>query len=250
MASSQPSPNTPKYTLTYEDWIQSDDEVIAKMNQIILALKNREINAATAINSIDLGSCNATSHIFGDDGNHFCRPDVVSTWLSLLVLLASSENVTGGCIAGKFNKCCSECMVYIILMAVACFRRREIAELAFDFFRHVLADPKGEILELHEIIQFALFLDQHIPCQQNGTKTRFLCLAIENAASYADTTTSKGKATIGIHNLVAGLAALCTSQPFIADMKTNSKATIEILKKSMSNSTFSSEFVREKWHHQ
>jgi hypothetical protein len=247
MATLEPPTNTSKYVLDYKDWNRSDDAVIKKMKKIIQALKNQETSTDTIIGQIEFGDGNATIHIFGDDGNHFCKPELISIWFSLLVLLASSENVTGESIARGFPKGCGGCMVYTILMVVACFRSEENTRLAFDFFRHVLADSNGEILELHEVNRIASLLDQHIRRRQDGTTNRFLCSGINSVASYADRTTSEGQIAVGLCDLVEGLGALCTSRLFVSEMKTNSTSTIEILKKSIKNKTFSKDFVETKW---
>ncbi|CAF1315096.1 unnamed protein product [Didymodactylos carnosus] len=217
------------------------------MKEIIQALKNQEIDAATILQKMELGDANASIHIFGRDGNYFCEPELISTWLSLLVLLASSENVTGQSIAHAFTKSCGGCMVYTILMVVACFRGKEIARLAFDFFRHILADPNGDILELNEIDQIASLLNQHIPRRQDGTMMRFVCLEVRHIAHYADPTTNKGQIAVKLRDLIESLGALCTSRSFASEMKANSTSTIEIIKESMKNKTFSRKFVEEKW---
>jgi hypothetical protein len=247
MATFESSANTLKYRLDRKDWHLSDDELIAKMKEIIQALKNQEIDAATILQKIELGDANASIHIFGRDGHHFCKPELISTWLSLLVLLASSENITGKSIANGFTKDCGGCMFYTILMVVACFRGEEIARLVFDFFRHVLVDSKGDILELNEINQIASLLNQHIPRRQDGTIMRSVCLEVSHTAYYADPATSKGQISIQLRDLIEGLGALCTSRSFVSEMKANSTSTIEIIKESIKNKTFSREFVEKKW---
>jgi hypothetical protein len=247
MATSELSTDTQKYRLDYRDWIRSDEEVIAKIDAIIQALNKKEINAGTVVGGINLGDANAMVHIFGKDGINFCSERLISKWFSLLALLASSESVTGRSFVYGFIKGCSGCMVYTIFTILACFPDQENERFAFDFFRHVLADPKGEILELHEVSQIAQLLDQHIPFRTDGTQMRGLCLPLSNAASYVDKTTYKGQIVVGLWNLVEGLGALCTSESFIKAMKKNSASTIEILKESMKNKTFSKKFVREKW---
>jgi hypothetical protein len=246
MATSESSTNTSKYRLDYKDWNLSDDEVIAKMKEIIQALEKKEIDAATIVQKIELGDANASKHIFGDDGTRFCKPELISTWLSLLVLLASSENITGQSIARGFTKDCGGCMVYTILMVCACFRGKEIARLAFDFFRHVLADSKGDILELNEIDQIASLLNQHIPRGQNGSLWRSVCTTVNYTAHYVDPKTSNGQIVIGLRDLIEGLGGLCTSRSFVSKMKANSTLTIEIIKESIKNKTFSRKFVEEK----
>lgn len=247
MATSESSTDASKYRLDYNDWKLSDDKVIAKMNEIILALKNGEIDATTILKGMELGDANASIHIFGRTGHRFCRPELISTWLSLLVLLASSENVTGKSIANTFTKGCGGCMVYTIFMVVACFRSGEITRLAFDFFRHVLADPRGEMLELDEITRIASLLNQYIPCRQDGTIMRSVCLEVNHTAYYADRTTSKGQITAVLRDLIEGVGALCTSRSFATEMKANSTSTIDIIKESIKNKTFSREFVEHKW---
>jgi hypothetical protein len=89
------------------------------------------------------------------DGRHRCKAEVVSTWLSLLVPLVSSEGVTGNSIVSSFAKSCGGCMVYSILMAVGCFHSDKNIKLGLDFFRHALADPSEEILEMHEVSELS-----------------------------------------------------------------------------------------------
>ncbi|CAF0798775.1 unnamed protein product [Adineta steineri] len=230
MATFESSTNTSKYTLDYRDWHLSDDELIAKMKEIIRALKNHEVDAAFILQNIELGDTNAAIHIFGRDGYHFCKPELIVTWLSLLVLLASSENVTGQLIAKGFTKDCGGCMVYTILMVVACFRDKEITVLAFDFFRHVFADSSGDILKINEIDRIASLLDQQLRGPDDMTQIRSACLNTTYIARYADKTTDKGRMAVQLRDLIEGLGALCTSQPYSSELKPVSTLITEILK--------------------
>jgi hypothetical protein len=247
MANSESSTDTQKYTLVSRDWNLPGKEITEKIKGIIQALNNKEIDAATILNGMDLGDANASIHIFGRDGNHFCSQELITKWLSLLVALASSENVTGKSIARTFTKGCGGCMVYTILMVVACFPDQENARLAFEFFRHVLADPKGEMLESHEVFQLASLLKQNIPVRSDGTYMRSVCLEVSYTARYIDKTASNAQIVVGLCDLIEGLGKLCTSASFIKAMKENSASTIEIVKESIKNKTFSEKFVEEKW---
>ncbi len=51
-------------------------------------------------------------------------------------------------------------------------------QLAFEFFHHVLADPNGEILELHEVDKISSLLVQSIPPRPNDTFMRAVCLEL------------------------------------------------------------------------
>jgi hypothetical protein len=186
-------------------------------------------------------------HIFGTSGNDRCTPKLVSTWLSLLVLLASSDEVTGQSIASSFTKGCGGCMVYTILMAVACYPSEVITQLAFDFFRHVLADPKGEMLELHEVTAISSLLNQHVPYRQDGTMMRTACLELSVIGDRVDSTTIKGQTIHALRDFIEGLGTLCTSKTFVIAMKENSISTIQIIKESIMNKTFSRKFVEKKW---
>jgi hypothetical protein len=161
------------------------------MKEIIRALKNHEVDADSIVQEIELGDANAALHIFGKDGYHFCKHELIVTWLSLLVLLASSENVTGQWIANGFSKGCGGCMVYTILMVVACFPDKKITRLAFHFFRHVFADSRGDILEINYIYRITSLLNQQMSGPQDNTLMRFSCLKISHIASYADPTIEK-----------------------------------------------------------
>ena len=244
MADSKLVRDTEKYRL---HWHQSDKEVIAKIDEIIGALNKQEIDAATILNGMELGDANASIHIFGKSGYDFCSQKLISKWLTLLVLLASSNNVTGQSIARGFTKGCGGCMVYTILMVVACFPDPENARLAFDFFRHVLADPKGQILELDEILQLAKLLVKHIPCRRDGTYMRSVCLEIRCNANCIDKNTNEGQIFVGLRDLIEGLGTLCTSELFVKAMKENSASTIETVKESVMNKTFSRDFVYKTW---
>lgn len=186
-------------------------------------------------------------HMFGTSGNDRCTPKLVSTWLSLLVLLASSDEVTGQSIASSFTKGCGGCMVYTILMAVACYPSEVITQLAFDFFRHVLADPKGEMLELHEVTAISSLLNQHVPYRQDGTMMRTACLELSVIGDRVDSTTIKGQTIHALRDFIEGLGTLCTSKTFVIAMKENSISTIQIIKESIMNKTFSRKFVEKKW---
>jgi hypothetical protein len=247
MATTESTIDRSKYRLDYEDWNLPDAAVIAKMKKIIQALEKKEIDAVTVLNNrMEFGDANAAVHIFGRDANHFCGPELISTWLSLLVLLASSENVTGRSIASGFIKGCGGCMVYTIFMVVACFPSKENTRLAFDFFRHVLADPKGEIVEFHEVEQIASLLDRCVPRQgQEASLLRSLCLSTGHFANYGNATTSERQTADAHRNLVEGLGALCTSSSFASAMKANSTSVIKIIKKSIENKTFSRGFVNQ-----
>lgn len=210
-------------------------------------MKNHEVDAVSVLCQIEFGNTNAATHIFGNDGYHFCQSELIVTWLSLLVLLASSENVTGSSIARRFIKGCAGCMVYTILMVVACFPDKKVTRLAFDFFRHVLGDSKGEILELHEIDQLASLLNQQMPRPEENTVMRSLCLVIERFAKSANPASTNDQMADQLPNLVKGLGALCISRSFAGEMKTNATSTTEVLKESMKNKTFSPDFVRKKW---
>ncbi|CAF1469722.1 unnamed protein product [Adineta steineri] len=229
MATFESSTDMSKYRLKYDDWNLSDDELIAKIKEIIRALKNHEVDAASVLQEIYLGDANAAIHIFGNNGYNFCKPELIVTWLSLLVLLASSENITGGSIAEGFTKSCGGCMVYTILMVVACFRKEEITRLAFDFFRHVSADSTGNIFTINEIDQIALLLNKLIGGPQDGTHIRSVCLAIRHFPDCADPTTAKGRLAVQLSDLIEGLGALCTSGSSTSRMKAISTLITEIL---------------------
>jgi hypothetical protein len=217
------------------------------MKEIIRALENHEVDAASILQRIYLGDANAAIHIFGRDGYHFCKPELIVTWLSLLILLASSENVTGRSIANGFTKGCGGCMVYTILMVVACFRDAETTRLAFDFFRRVFADSRGDILEINEIDRIASLLNKQMRGPEDNTLMRSVCLEISNIANHANPKTDKGRIAVELRDLIEGLGALCTSGSFTSKMKENSTSTTEILKESIKNKTFSKDFVKKEW---
>ena len=236
-----------EYTLSYEDWNSSDGALIAKMKGIKRALKNHKVDAASILYESQLGGTSAATHIFGDDGYHFCAPELVVTWLSLLVRLASSKGITGQSMASRFIKGCGACMVYTILMVVACFPDKKITRLAFDFFRRVLGDSKGHIFELNEIDQIALLLNQQMRGPEERTLMRCCCLRISNIASYADKTTSKGQTAVQLSDIIEGLGALCTSMSFASEMRANSASITKVLQEHIQNKTFSEKFVRTRW---
>lgn len=242
MTELQASSNTAKYELTSADWRKSDQHVLTKMEALIEALKSGKVDADTILPELEIG-WDAAIHIFGKTGDHRCQPEVVSTWLSLLVTLASSKEVTGKSIACSFAKGCGGCMVYTVLNAVGCFHSQQNVKLAFDFFRHVLADFDGKILELDELRKLSSTLVSVRTRGADVTK-RSVCLAI-HCSNYMD---ERQRATSeALSNLVEGLGVLCTSESFVHDMKTNPASTIEILKQSIMNNQFSEEFARAKW---
>lgn len=246
MANSQ-SPDVSPTEGAYEiNWCSSDDEVIEQMNKCIGAIKNKKVEARATLPEYD-GGCQASIHIFGSDGNRRCKPEVVSTWLSLLVTFASSEDITGELLARLFPKSCGGCMAYSILMAVGCFHSDKNVQLAFDFFRHVLADPNGQILELDEVNNLSSLLARSIPARSDGTYMRNVCLELhcyERIWNMDDTT----KRTIEkLRHLIEGLGVLCTSKSFLDRMKKKRTATLNILKDSILQNTFSYDFARKQW---
>jgi hypothetical protein len=54
------------------------------MKEIIRALKNHEVDADSIVQEIELGDANAALHIFGKDGYHFCKHELIVTWLSFV----------------------------------------------------------------------------------------------------------------------------------------------------------------------
>ncbi|CAF1463390.1 unnamed protein product [Adineta steineri] len=243
MAESQFSIDTSKYELNWSDWKSCDEDVIAKLNGLIKALKSLEIDAVSILPKLQIGY-QASIRIFGENGQDLCKPKVVSTWLSLLLTLASSKGVTGESVASSFAKGCGGCMVYTILMAVGCFPSEENMKLAFDFFRHILADVDGKIVELGEVRKLSSLLVESIPADDEGIKVRAICLALHCYYNMSDTQEINLKTLL---NPIEGLGALCTSKSFVEDMRSNPSSTIDILKQSMMNKSFSESFVRNQW---
>ncbi|CAF0801900.1 unnamed protein product [Adineta steineri] len=234
MAESQSPINISKYELDWEDWKLSDQHVITKMKGLIEALKSQEVDAVTILPKLEIG-WDAAIHIFGENGRDLCKPEVVSIWLSLLLTLASSKGVTGASIASSFAKSCGGCMVYTILTAVGCFHSEQNVKLAFDFFCHILADVDGKILELDEVRQLSSFLVKNIPDQTKSVTGRSVCLTL-HCYYYMNGTQ---KTTVeAMSNLIEGLGVLCTSKSFVAEMRSNPSSTIEILKQSIMDKSF------------
>ncbi|CAF1519187.1 unnamed protein product [Adineta steineri] len=243
MAESQPPINISKYELNWDDWKLSDQHVITKMKGLIEALKSEEVDAVTILPKLKIGWSGAI-HIFGESGRDLCKPEVVSIWLSLLLTLASSKGVTGASIASSFVKRCGGCMVYTILTTVGCFHSEQNVKLAFDFFRHILADIDGKILELDEVRQLSSFLVKNIPDQTKSVRERSVCLTLHCYYCMSGTQKTTVEA---MSNLIEGLGVLCTSKSFVADMRSNPSSTIEILKQSIMDRSFSERFARNKW---
>jgi hypothetical protein len=173
------------------------------------------------------------------NGHHRCDPEIVSTWLSLLVTLASSEEFTGELIAHLFPKDCGGCMVYSILMLVGCFSDSKNIQLAFDFFRHVLADPDGEILEMNEVDKLSELLSDFMTPQTYGPMSRAVCLEA-HSYQYMQNTDSERKMMLeNLSHTIEGLGVLCTSQKFLCEMKTNRAATVSAVKQSRMENKFS-----------
>ena len=238
MGDSQSSTAVSNEKLYKIDWNLPDRQLIVQMNGLIEALKNKEDGVANSLLQYT-GGCSPSIHIFGMDGNNRCHPEVVSTWLSLLVTLASLEDVTGESIASLFPKSCGGCMVYSIVMLVGCFHSKQNIQLAFDFFRHVLADPNGEILELDEVSQLSSLLAQNIPARSDGTYMRMVCLELHCYERIWDMNDGTKRILEKLRHLIEGLGVLCTSKSFLHAMKTNRTATLSTLKASIMNNTFS-----------
>lgn len=243
MAESKSSIDTSK---SYHiNWRSSDDIVIAEMKDLITALKSEEVNAVTILRGLDIGWY-AAIHIFGRSGHDLCEPEVVSTWLSLLLTLASSKGITGGSMVSSFAKSCGGCMVYTILNAVGCFYSEENVKFAFDFFRHILSDMNGEILELDEIRQLSKLIVRTVP-SRDDVVMRCVCLELHCYQRIYDMSDTTKNTLETLSNLVEGLGILCTSKSFVNEMQANRSSTIEILKQSIMNKTFSERFARDKW---
>ena len=247
MATPQSS-TVPTNKKQYEiDWELSPPRLIEQINGLIEALKNKEEGAAASLLEYQ-GGCAPSVYIFGMDGRSRCDPKVVTTWLSLLVTLASLEDVTGESLAELFPKSCGGCMVYSIIMVVGCFHSKENVRLAFDFFRHVLADPEGKILELREVDELSSLLARSIPARQDGTYMRNVCLELHCYERVWNMEETRKKTIESLRHLIEGLGVLCTSKSFIQEMKTNRTATLNTLKESIMNQTFSYDFAGKTWH--
>ncbi|CAF1165344.1 unnamed protein product [Didymodactylos carnosus] len=243
MAEIQSSINTSKYGLNRDDWRLSDKHVITKMKGLIEALKSEEVDAATILPKLNIG-WDAMVHMFGESGRDRCKPEVVSTWLSLLLTLASSKGATGEAIAYSFAKSCGGCMVYSILTTVGCFHSEQNVKLAFDFFRHILADVDGKILELDEVRRLSSLSVSNIPPRSGGTMGRAACIEL-HYYQYMSGTQKETLETLS--NLIEGLGVICTSKSFVNEMRSNPSSTIEILKQSIMSKTFSETFAHNKW---
>ena len=229
------------------NWGLSSHILIEQINGLIESLKNKEEGAAASLLEYE-GGCAPSIYIFGMNGRSRCDPRVVTAWLSLLETLASLEDVTGESLANLFPKSCGGCMVYSILMVVGCFPSKENIQLAFDFFRHTLADPEGKILELREVDELSFLLAQSIPARQDGTYMRNVCLELHCYERVWNMEETKKKTIERLRHLIEGLGVLCTSKSFVQAMKTNRTATLATLKESIMNQTFSYDFAGKTWH--
>lgn len=220
------------------DWKLPEDKLIEQIHGLIEALKNKEEGAAASLLNYH-GGCSFAIYIFGMDGRSRCDPEVVTVWLSLVETLASLDDVTGESLANLFPKSCGGCMVYSILMAVGCFHSKENIQLAFDIFRHLLADPQGQILELREVDELSSLLARSIPARQDGTYMRNVCLELHCYERVWNMEETRKRTIEKLRHLIEGLGVLCTSKPFVQRMKTNPTATLDALKKSIMDQTFS-----------
>lgn len=243
MATSQSSSNQKMYEL---NWQLPKKELIAQMNRLIEALKNKEDGVVESLLQYH-GGCQPSIYIFGLDGTSRCDPQVVTAWLSLLVTLASMDEVTGESLANLFPKSCGGCMVYSILMIIGCFHSEENIRLGFDFFRHVLADPVGEILELREVNELSALLARNIPARQDGTYMRTVCLELHCYERVWNMNEIQKRTLERLRHLIEGLGVLCTSKSFINAMKTNRTATLNTLKQRIINQTFSYDTAGNGW---